>query len=50
MKTEESKEFGSLRPPLSVDELHTYHEKAAGRLVIDPGYVVLHCSGSVEEF
>jgi len=37
MKTEESTEFGSLRPPLSVDELHTYHEKAAGRLVIDPG-------------
>jgi len=36
MEVHESKEFGPFRPPLSIDELHIYHEKAAGRLVIDP--------------
>ncbi|KLO19176.1 MFS general substrate transporter [Schizopora paradoxa] len=37
MDEKELEPFGPLQPPQSIDELRVYHEKAAGRLVIEPG-------------
>ncbi|KLO19177.1 MFS general substrate transporter [Schizopora paradoxa] len=36
MSDQETKTLESIQPPFDLDDLHVYHEKAAGRLVIDP--------------